>query len=95
MTTIDIVRRIDDVINDTGVDREAKIAHLKGLAEAYWKVVFSELHTPAYASLTDADRKARWERARREADIDSFKTCKKIFYVLDWPGTGGDFYWVR
>ena len=34
----------------------------------------------------------RWASVRNE--VEKYETKSQILYVLDWPASSGDFYWV-
>jgi hypothetical protein len=89
----EIVDKIGKTIANLDLEREEKINRLKRLADECWNEVFPERGTPQYEELSVEERHRRWEsvrglvRQRQDADY--------VFKVLDWPGSGGDFHWVR
>jgi hypothetical protein len=95
MGTAEIVRRIDEVIDDALMPRGDKIELLKELARAYWRVVFPELETSEYERLSAGEKQARWTAVRMRNELEGTKNIKKIIYMIDWPGRGGPFKWVE
>ncbi|MEW6733827.1 MAG: hypothetical protein AB1489_21050 [Acidobacteriota bacterium] len=94
MSLSNIVKKIDEIITDQNISRNEKISVLKSLAENYWKEVFPEYGTDAFEQITDQEMKNRWEKARLEDNVDRYDNRNQIIYVLDWPGTGGNFPWL-
>jgi hypothetical protein len=90
----DIVRRIAATIDEPGLEREDRIGRLKLLARQYWKTVFPEFNTPDYATISIDDHRRRWAEATESDGTANYPNADKIHYVLDWPGCGGDFFWV-
>jgi len=90
-----VIEEINKTINDISVDRIIKIEKLKQLACIYWKIVFPEYGTDSYQLLSLEEKMLRWETARQKDLIDKYPNKEYIFYVLDWPASGGNFYWVK
>jgi hypothetical protein len=94
MDTKEIIRRIDEVI-DSDLARIEKIKLLKELAFLYWDAVFPERRTPAFDNLSVEEQTSRWEAVRKRNEISGTRNPNGIRYVVDWPGTGGSFSWVK
>jgi len=95
MSAAEIVCRIHDTIRDVNLPRAKKIAILENLAVTYWKEVFPEYKTPAFDDISADDMATRWTEIRAESGLDRYENREQILYVLDWPASGGNFYWVE
>ena len=94
MSVKHIIRKIDEVIRSTDTPREKKIESLQNLAITCWQEVIPEYSTPSVFEKLDSDEiQARWENVR--GDIEKYQTKSQILYVLDWPASSGNFYWVK
>lgn len=94
MSVTQIIHKIDEVIRDAHTTRDKKIASLQHLALICWQEVIPEYSNPdKFIQLDQDEIHKRWMNIRD--DIGKYKTKEKILYVLDWPASGGDFYWVQ
>ena len=94
MSVPQIIHQIDEVIKDTYTSREKKIESLQNLAITCWQKVVPEYGSPETSqNLESAEIQKRWARVR--AEVEKYKTKSQILYVLDWPASSGDFYWVK
>ena len=74
--------------------REKKIKNLQNLAMACWQEVVPEYGNPETSqSLEPAEIQKRWARVHDE--VEKYETKSQILYVLDWPASNGNFYWVK
>ena len=89
-----IIHQIDKVIRDTNTPRQEKIESLKQLAITCWREVAPELENAEILRNIDADKlTARW--AKINDKISNYETKGQILYVLEWPASGGNFYWIK
>ena len=89
-----IIHQIDELIRDTHTSREKKIESLQDLAMTCWQEVVPEYEKPeTFQSLESAEIQKRWEKVRDE--VEKYETKSQILYVLDWPASSGDFYWIK
>ena len=89
-----IIHQIDEVIRGTHTSREAKIENLQNLAMTCWQEVVPEYGNPeTFQNLESAEIQQRWAEVRDE--VEKYETKSQILYVLDWPASNGDFYWVK
>ena len=94
MSVPQIIRQINEVIRDTHTSREKKIETLQNLAMVCWQEVVPEYENPETSqNLGSAEIQKRWARVRDE--VEKYETKSHILYVLDWPASSGDFYWVK
>ena len=93
MLVTQIIRRIDEAIKDTKKPRQAKIEILQDLALICWREVIPEYGTLTFKKLESGEIQKRWSEVHGE--VEKYKTKDQILYVLDWPGSGGNFYWVK
>ena len=88
-----IIRRIDEVIKETQKPRQTKVEILQHLALTCWREVIPEYGTETLKRLESDEMRRRWSVVRHE--VEKYKTKDQILYVLDWPASGGNFYWVQ
>ena len=89
-----IIHQIDEVIRDTRTSREEKIENLQNLAMTCWQEVVPEYEDlKTFQKLESAEVQKRWAKVRDE--VEKYETKSQILYVLDWPASSGDFYWVK
>ena len=89
-----IIYQIDEVIRDTHASRKKKIENLQNLAITCWQEVVPEYGNPeTFQNLESAEIQQRWAEVRDE--VEKYETKSQILYVLDWPASNGDFYWVK
>ena len=89
-----IIHQIDEVIRRTHTSRKKKIENLKNLAMICWQEVVPEYENPeTFQNLESAEIRKRWAKVRDE--VEKYETKSPILYVLDWPASSGDFYWVK
>jgi hypothetical protein len=94
MSLPQIIHQIDEVIRDTHTSREKKIENLQNLAMTCWQEVVPECeNSKTLQSLEFAEIQKRWARVRDE--VEKYETKSQILYVLDWPASNGNFYWVK
>ena len=94
MSVSRIIYQIDEVIRDGHMPREKKIRNLRDLATTCWKEVVPEYEKPeTFQSLESAEIQKRWAKVRDE--VEKYETKSQILYVLDWPASSGDFYWIK
>ena len=94
MSVPQIIHQIDEVIRDTRTSRETKIKNLQNLAMACWQEVVPEYGNPETSrNLESAEVQKLWARVRGE--VEKYETKSQILYVLDWPASNGNFYWVK
>ena len=59
-----------------------------------WQEVIPEYGNPETSqNLESAEIQKRWEKVRDE--VEKYETKSQILYVLDWPASNGNFYWVK
>ena len=90
---LQIIHQIDKTIREVQTSRDAKIERLKNLAARCWNEVIPERGTERFEKLKPDEIQKRWSTVREE--IEKYDTKDQILYVLDWPASGGDFYWVK
>lgn len=89
-----IIHQIDAVIRDTHTSRERKIKNLQNLAMTCWQEVVPEYENPETSqNLESVEIQKRWASVRDE--VEKYETKSQILYVLDWPASNGNFYWVK
>ena len=89
-----IIHQIDGVISDTHASRKKKIENLQNLAMTCWQEVVPEHGNPGTSqNLKSAKVQKRWAKVRDE--VEKYETKSQILYVLDWPASNGNFYWVK
>ena len=94
MSVLQIICEIDEVIRDTHIPREKKIENLQNLAMTCWQEVVPECANPETSRNLKSDEiQKRWTSVRDE--VEKYETKSQILYVLDWPASSGDFYWVK
>lgn len=93
MSVPEIIYQIDEIIRDVYKPRSAKIESLKDLAMICWNEVIPEYGTGTFKQLKSDELEKRWSTVRDE--VEKYETRDQILYVLDWPATGGNFYWVK
>ena len=94
MSLPQIIHRIDEVIRDTYTSREKKIETLQNLAMTCWQEVVPECgNSETFPDLESTEIQKRWARVRDE--VGKYETKSQILYVLDWPASNGNFYWVK
>ncbi len=94
MSVPQIIHQIDEVIRDTHTSREKKIENLQNLAITCWREVVPEYGNPETSqNLKTTEVQKRWVRVHNE--VEKYETKSQILYVLDWPASNGDFYWVK
>ena len=94
MSVPQIIHQIDEVIRDTDTSRGKKIENLQNLAMTCWQKVVPEYENPEISqNLESTEIQKRWARVRDE--VEKYETKSQILYVLDWPTSNGNFYWVR
>ena len=84
MSVKHIICKIDEIIRNTDTPREQKIESLQNLALTCWQEVVPEYSAP---------RVLRWANVREY--VEAYQTKAQILYVLDWPASSGNFYWVK
>ena len=94
MSVPQIIHQVDEVIRDTHTSREKKIKNLQDLAMACWQEIVPEYENPETSQNLESDEiQKRWARVHDE--VEKYETKSKILYVLDWPASNGNFYWVK
>ena len=94
MSISQIICQIDEAIRDNRLPREKKIKSLKDLATTCWQEVVPEYESPeTFQKLEFTEIQERWAGVRDE--VGKYKTKSEILYVLDWPASNGNFYWVK
>lgn len=94
MSVPQIIHQIDEVIRDTHTSREKKIENLQNLAITCWREVVPEYGNPETSqNLKTTELQKRWVRVHDE--VEKYETKSRILYVLDWPASNGNFYWVK
>lgn len=94
MSVPQIIHQIDEVIRDTHTSREKKIENLQNLAMTCWQEVVPECgNSETSQNLESVEIQKRWARVRDE--VEKYETKSQILYVLDWPASNGNFYWVK
>ena len=88
-----IIRRVDEAIKDTKKPRQARIKILQDLALTCWREVIPEYGTSTFKKLESGEIQKCWSEVHGE--VEKYKTKDQILYVLDWPASGGNFYWVK
>lgn len=94
MSLAQIICQIDAAIRDKHMTRKKKIKSLHNLATACWQEVVPEYKNPeTFQELGSAEIQKRWAGVRDE--VEKYETKSEILYVLDWPASNGNFYWVK
>ncbi len=93
MSVPQLIHQIDEVIRDKHKSRQTKIENLQNLAMTCWHEVVPEYGTKTYKKLKGDDIQKRWSTVRDE--VEKYETKDQILYVLDWPASSGNFYWVK
>ena len=94
MSVPQIIHQIDELIRNTHTSRKKKIENLQNLAMICWQEVVPEYENPeTFQNLESAEIRKRWAKVRDE--VEKYETKSQILYVLDWPASSGDFYWVK
>ncbi len=94
MSVPQIIHQIDEVIRDTHTSREKKIENLQNLAITCWQEVVPEYgNSETFQNLKTTEVQKRWVRVHNE--VEKYETKSQILYVLDWPASNGNFYWVK
>ena len=93
MSVPKIIHEIDEVIRDTHTLREKKIKRLQNLAMTCWNEVIPGYSTATSKELESDEIQKCWANVRDE--VEKYETRAKILYVLDWPASSGNFYWVK
>ena len=85
---------MDEVIRNTHTSRKKKIENLQNLAMTCWQGVVPEYENPeTFQNLESTEIQQHWAEVRDE--VEKYATKSQILYVLDWPASNGDFYWVK
>jgi len=58
-----------------------------------WGKVIPEDGTETFKKLESDEIQKRWSMVRNI--VKKYKTKDQILYVLDWPASGGNFYWIK
>lgn len=97
MVADELIGKIEAVICDVSVPREARVRQLKKLADECWNSVFPERGSEAYENLGSEEESRRWKEfwERVKPRVERSHRRKEIMYVLDWPASGGTFEWVK
>ncbi len=94
MSVPQIIHQIDEAIRDTYTSRKEKIKNLQNLAMTCWQEVVPEYGSPeTFQNLEPAEIQKRWTEVRDE--VEKYEAKSQILYVLDWPASSGNFYWVK
>ena len=94
MSVSQVIFQIDEAIRDKRMPREKKIRNLQDLATTCWQEVVPEYKNPeTFQKLDSTEIQKRWESVRDE--VEKYKAKSEILYVLDWPASNGNFYWVK
>ena len=93
MSVTQIIHRIDEVIKESREPRQTKVEILQHLALTCWREVIPEYGAEAFKRLESDEIRRRWSVVRHE--VEKYKTKDQILYVLDWPASGGNFYWIK
>ncbi len=94
MSVPQIICEIDKVIRNTHIPRGKRIENLQNLAMTCWQEVVPECVDPGtFQNLESTEIQKRWANVRDE--VEKYETKSQILYVLDWPASSGDFYWVK
>ena len=94
MSVKHIIHKIDEVIQNTDTPREKKIQSLQNLAVTCWQEVIPEYSNPSvFKNLSSDEIQTRWANVRDY--VEKYETKVQILYVLDWPASSGNFYWVK
>lgn len=89
-----IICQIDEAIRDKHTPRDKKIKNLQNLAKICWQEVVPEYENPeTFQKLKSAEIQKRWTSVRDK--VEQYETKSEILYVLDWPASNGNFYWVK
>jgi hypothetical protein len=93
MPVTQIISRINEVIGDTHKPRQTKIKLLQNLAQTCWRELIPEYGAELFQKIESDEIQNRWSMVREE--VEKYKTRDLILYVLDWPASGGNFYWIK
>ena len=94
MSVSQIICQIDEAIRDKRMPREKKIKNLQDLATMCWQEVVPEYEDPkTFQKLESDEIQKRWASIRDE--VEKYETKSEILYVLDWPASNGNFYWIK
>ncbi len=94
MSISQIIFQIDEAIRDKHMPREKKIKNLQNLATTCWHEVVPEYkNSETFQKLESTEIQRRWAGVRDE--VEKYETKSEILYVLDWPASNGNFYWVK
>lgn len=94
MSVSQIISQIDEVIRDKQMPREKKIKNLQNLATTCWQKVVPEYENlEIFQKLESSEIQKRWVSVRDE--VEKYGTKSEILYVLDWPASNGNFYWIK
>ena len=94
MSVSQMICRIDEMIRDRYMPQEEKIKSLQNLTTTCWQEVVPEYENlETFQKLESAEIQKRWSSVRDE--VEKYKTKSEILYVLDWPASNGNFYWVK
>ncbi len=58
-----------------------------------WNEVIPVYGTATSKGLESDKIQKRWANVRDE--VEKYETKAQILYVLDWPASSGNFYWVK
>lgn len=94
MSVKHIIFKIDEVIRNTDTPREQKIESLQNLAITCWQEVIPAYSAPSvFKKLGSDEIQERWANVREY--VETYQTKAQILYVLDWPASSGNFYWIK
>jgi hypothetical protein len=93
MSVTQIIRRIDEVIKEPQKPRQTKVEILQHLALTCWREVIPEYGAEGFKRLESDEIRRRWSVVRHE--VEKYQTKDQILSVLDWPASGGNFYWIK
>ena len=93
MSVPEIIGQIDEVLKDRRAPRQKRIEELQNLAMRCWSEVIPEYGTEAFRKLDSTEVQQRWTCVRCE--VEKYDTKSQILYVLDWPASSGNFYWMK
>ena len=85
------IRQINKLICEIHQYRNERIALLEKLANEAWELIFPE--DKENVLLKSSERKKRWQAV--ESQIEEFECKEEIQKVLQWPASGGNFYWLK
>lgn len=93
MSVSHIIDQIDRGLRDKRTPRQKRIEELQNLAMRCWSEVIPEYGTEAFRKLDSTEVQQRWTCVRGE--VEKYDTKSQILYVLDWPASSGNFYWMK